>query len=177
MDHDLAYQEEPRQEVINGEVVMMAPALSNHNRIARNLTRIFDTYLLDKNCEYFPDGEGLFLSEEEEYIPDGMVVCDPGKVTYKGVFGAPDLVIEILSRATAKYDRGHKKDIYARYGVKEYWIIDPVRLTVEQFLLKDGAFSPEKIYRVESGSFEAQIKCSLYDDLVIRLDDVFARVK
>ena len=176
MDNNLAYQEEPQQEVINGEAVMMAPALSNHNRISRNLTRIFDTYLLNKKCEYFPDGEGLFLSEEEEYIPDGMVVCDPDKVTYKGVFGAPDLVIEILSRATVKNDRGHKKDVYARFGVREYWIIDPVHLTVEQFLLKDGVFSLEGEYCGDSGSSVEQIKCSLYDDLAISLADIFARV-
>ena len=176
MDSNLAYQDEIQQEVINGEVVMMAPALSNHNRIARNLTRIFDTYLLGKKCEYFPDGEGLFLSEEEEYIPDGMVVCDPDKVTYKGVFGAPDLVIEILSRTTAKNDRGHKKEVYARYGVKEYWIIDPVRFTVEQFLLKDGAFSLERVYRKNSEANAQTFKCSLYDDLTISLEDIFARV-
>ena len=184
MNENLAYREDVREEVIGGETVMMAPALSNHNRIARNLTRIFDTYLRNKTCEYFPDGEGLFLSEEEEYIPDGMVVCDPEKVNYRGVFGPPDLVIEILSRATAKFDRGHKMEVYARYGVSEYWIIDPVRLTVEQYFLKDGSFLLQNRYGkaasagAEQRTTEASaFRCSLYDDLIISLEDVFARVK
>ena len=176
METNLAYQDDPQQEIINGEIVMMAPALSNHNRIARNLTRIFDTYLQGKECEYFPDGEGLFLSEEEEYIPDGMVVCDPGKVTYRGIFGAPDLIIEILSRATAKIDRGHKKDVYARHGVKEYWIIDPVRCTVEQYLLQDGKYCLEGNYSRNAAEPSNCIRCSLYDDLTISLKDIFARV-
>ena len=173
MNGNLAYQEDFTQELIGGEVVMMAPALSNHNRIARNLTRIFDTYLMGKTCEYFPDGEGLFLSEEEEYIPDGMIVCDPGKVTYKGIFGAPDLVVEILSRASAKQDRGHKKETYARYGVREYWIIDPVRCTVEQYLLHGDAFSLEGSFHRASG---VRIRCSLYDDLTVPTEEIFARV-
>ena len=176
MDSNLAYREEPRTEIIHGEAVMMAPALSNHNRIARNLTRMFDTYLLDKTCEYFPDGEGLYLSEEEEYIPDGMVVCDPGKVTYRGVFGAPDLVIEILSRATAAQDRGHKKEVYARYGVREYWIIDPVRRTVEQYLLSGGELALARVCGRDADSGAAELRCSLFDDLTIRLEDIFYRV-
>ena len=173
MDTNLAFQDNLRQEVIGGAAVMMAPALSNHNRVARNLTRIFDTYLLHKPCEYFPDGEGLFLSEEEEYIPDGMVVCDPDKVTYRGVFGAPDLVIEILSRTTAAHDRGHKKDVYARFGVPEYWIIDPLRRTVEQYRLDGPAYTLAGLYRRDAGE---QITCGLYDDLTIPLEDIFARV-
>lgn len=178
MSDNLAYKEEPRQEIVNGEVVMMALAGSNHNRISRNLTRIFDTYLLDKQCEYFPDGEGLFLSEQEEYIPDGMVVCDPDKVNYKGVFGAPDLVIEILSRATAKNDRNHKKAVYGRYGVKEYWIIDPVKMTVEQYVLQGGELTLRATYAFPATQGQPQeFKCSLYDDLTIKLTDVFARVK
>lgn len=174
MNENLAYKEEYRVEIIAGEVAMMSPASSNHNRIARNLTRIFDTHLKDKTCEYFPDGEGLFFSEEEEYIPDGMVVCDPEKVTYRGVFGAPDLVIEILSRATAKNDRGHKKEVYARYGVREYWIIDPLRKSIEQYLLTGDTFRLNAVYASSTGTTE--FKCSLYDDLVISLADAFARV-
>ena len=176
MSENLAYREEYRAEIIAGEVVMMSPASSNHNRIARNLTRIFDTHLKDKTCEYFPDGEGLFFSEEEEYIPDGMVVCDPEKVTYRGVFGAPDLVIEILSRATAKNDRGHKKAVYARYGVKEYWLIDPIRRSIEQYFLSGDAFVLHAVYPGSAENAVAEFKCSLYDELVISLEDVFARV-
>ena len=179
MSENLAYREEYRVEIIAGEVVMMSPASSNHNRIARNLTRIFDTHLKDKTCEYFPDGEGLFFSEEEEYIPDGMVVCDPGKVTYRGVFGAPDLVIEILSRATAKNDRGHKKSVYAKYGVKEYWLIDPIHKSIEQYFLSGDTFLLNAVYTVPTETEPAaatEFKCSLYDDLVISPADVFARV-
>lgn len=178
MSDNLAYNDDYRQEIINGEVVMMAPAASNHNRIARNLTRIFDTYLLDKQCEYFPDGEGLFLSEQEEYIPDGMVVCDPDIVNYKGVFGAPDLVIEILSRTTAKADRTHKKETYGRFGVKEYWIIDPVKLTIEQYILQGDALALRATHEYTSAKDEStKFKCSLFEDLAIKLSDVFARVK
>ena len=113
MNGNLAYKLESEEEIIGGEVVMMAPATLNHTRIVRNISRIFDTYLQGRPCEYFPDGAGLFLEDEtEEYKPDGMVVCDESKSKDKGVYGAPDLVVEVLSPSTARHDRGHKKDIY-----------------------------------------------------------------
>ena len=189
MNGNLAYKLEAREEVIGGEVVMMAPASINHNRIIKNISFIFESYLRNRQCEYFADGNGLYLSEdEEEYIPDGMVVCDPDKVKNKGIFGVPDLVIEVLSPSTARHDRGHKKDVYEQYGVREYWIVSPTDLSVEQYILKDEHFVLWDVYQKYSPSALAdmkekdraavvtEFKCSIFPDLIIRLDDVFGRV-
>lgn len=62
------------------------------------------------------------------------------KIKKDGLHGAPDLVIEILSPSTAKYDKNQKKVVYERHGVKEYWIVDPETKEVQGFFLKDGAF-------------------------------------
>lgn len=51
------------------------------------------------------------------------------------LFPAPDFVVEILSKKTAKYDRGVKRDDYAAHGIREYWIVDPSRKQIEQYLL------------------------------------------
>ena len=189
MNGNLAYKLEPQEEIIGGKVVMMAPATINHTRITRNISRIFDSFLQNRPCEYFPDGAGLYLSEDEdEYQPDGMVVCDPDKVTDDGIFGAPDLVVEVLSPSTARYDRGHKMKVYEKYGVREYWIVNPLDLCVEQYVLQDGAFvlwdvyhkyAPSALERMkekERAEVVTEFRCSLFDDLVIRLDDVFGRV-
>ena len=69
MNGNLAYQDAFREELINGELVAMSPAATNHNRIARNISRIFGNYLLWKDCEPFGDGEAVFLSEEDRFIP------------------------------------------------------------------------------------------------------------
>ena len=121
MESNLAYKLEPLEEVIGGKVVMMASPTVNHNRVSGNIHTIFDIYLKGGQCEPFQDGTALFLKEDrEEYKPDMMVVCDPDKVKPDGVHGAPDLVVEVLSPSTGKNDRGYKKDIYEKYGVRNY---------------------------------------------------------
>lgn len=194
IDGNLAYKPETyhdsrKAEIVDGRVVMMATPTSNHNRVAGNIHTIFDVYLDGKPCEPFGDNEALFLEEgREEYRPDMMVVCDPEKVKNRGVFGAPDLVVEVLSRSTARYDRGHKRDIYEAYGVREYWIVDPVRLSVEQYVLENGKFVLRDVYHhytaaalaemteEERAAIVTEFPCALFSDLTIHLDRVFRRV-
>ena len=189
MDANSAYKEEPREEIIGGKAVMMAPPMTRQIRTAFNLARIFGNFLEGRTCEYFPAAE-LYLQEDtEEYIPDGMVVCDPEKVREDGIHGAPDLVIEVLSPGTTRYDRRHKKNVYEASGIREYWIVNPADKTVEQYLLEEGRFVlkdicvllPEIIRkRMKSEEYTAvpaEIQCSIYDDLKIKLQDIFARVQ
>ena len=188
VEGNLALKEEPLEEIIGGKVVMMAPPLSNHNRLARNLAGIFTPYLRGKTCEYFGDHEGVFLTEGEYYIPDGMVVCDPGKIDRHGVHGAPDLVIEILSRSTIRNDRGLKKEMYEAAGVREYWIVNPSDMTIEQYLLRDGQLILNDVYQKYQGyeledmkeeeraAIVTEFRCSLFPDLPILVEDVFDHV-
>lgn len=190
MNQNLAYQEAYWEELIGGKLVAMSPRpVVNHSRISGNIYKIFSNFLNGKPCEAFPDGVDLYLTEEDQYIPDGMVVCDPDKIRPNGVYGAPDLVVEVLSPSTAGIDRGRKKDVYERCGVREYWIVSPAEKTVEQYLLRDGVLRHHQTYAVfpdwmlekmkpeERASVVKEFKCSLYDDLTIRLEDVFARVR
>ena len=80
------------------------------------------------------------MSDEDYYIPDFMVVCDPDKIQPDGVHGAPDLVVEVLSPSTMNNDLGRKKDVYERAGVKEYWIVSPVEKAITVYRLQEGRF-------------------------------------
>ena len=185
---NLAYEMEPEEEIIGGEVVMMASPTMNHIFIAGNIYRIFGDYLDGKKCAPIPDGATLFLADGEEYKPDMMVVCDPDKLSKKGVCGAPDLVVEVLSPSTARADKGYKKKAYERCGVREYWIVDPLGLSVEQYALEDGEFVLRDVYThylpadledmtdEEKAAVVKEFKCGLFDDLTIRLKDIFYRV-
>lgn len=97
MNGNLAYKGDWREELIGGKIVMMSPAATNHNRISGNIYGIFWSYLKGKKCVPFGDGEKVFLTETDHYVPDFMVVCDRDKIKPDGVHGAPDLVVEILS--------------------------------------------------------------------------------
>lgn len=186
MNNTLSYQDPVWEELIDGKLIAMSPRPSvPHNYICGNIFWIFKTYLHGKRCTPFADGTDLYLSEKEQYIPDGMIVCDPDKIQTDGVHGAPDLVVEVLSPSTAKYDRGHKKDVYEAHGVREYWIVNPADLIVEQYFLENGRFVLNETYAIfpdyllekmkpeERAAVMTEFKCSLYDDLTIRLEDIF----
>ena len=186
MSDNLAYQEEPWEELIDGEVVAMSPRpVFNHNHIAFNIAVMFQSYLRGKRCTVIPDGTDLYLTEKDRFVPDMMVVCDRDKIRRDGVHGAPDLVVEVLSPSTAKRDRTYKKDLYERCGVREYWIVDPTSRSIEVYLRKDGVFVLDEVYSVypeallgkmteeERAAVPTKFKCSLYDDFEIALADVF----
>ena len=188
MNTNLAYQEERREELIGGKVVAMSPRPSvNHNRVAFNIAVLFDNYLKGKRCTPFSDGTDLYLTEDDRFIPDVMVVCDPNKIKRNGVYGAPDLVVEVLSPSTIRNDKTHKKDVYARCGVREYWLVSPDEKSVEIYLssgsdlILHDIFSLypdwmlEKMSEEERAAVETHFKCSLFDDLEISLEEIFYR--
>ena len=187
MDENLAYQSEYRQELIGGKIVLMAPtATTSHNRISYKIGLIFGKYLEGKTCVPFGDGEKVFLSKTDHFIPDFMVVCDRDKIKPDGVYGAPDLVVEILSPSTGSFDRGRKKRVYESCGVPEYWIVSPEAQSVDVYLLQDGRYELEGSYAVfpdwmlksmteeEIAQVRTSFRCHLFDDLEIKLDDIFS---
>ena len=191
METNLAYklEEERETEIIGGKAVMMASPSLNHNRVAGSIYSLFFQHLGDRPCEPFQDGASLYLEEgAEEYKPDMMVVCDPEKCQPDGVHGAPDLAVEVLSPSTARNDRGRKKEMYERHGVREYWIVSPAEQSVEQYVLEEGRFVLRGVYsrypafmlkRMTEGEKAAvvtEFPCAIFDDLTVRLDDIFKRV-
>jgi len=187
MNGNLAYQEQRREELIGGKVVLMAPAATDHNRIAGNIFFLFRSYLKGRRCEPFGDGEKVFLTKTEHYIPDFMVICDPDKIKPDGVHGAPDLVAEILSPSTMRNDKFGKKAVYAKCGVREYWIVSPGDKSVEVYRTDGAEFLFHDVYTLrpewelanmseeERAAVVTHFKCSLFDDLDISLEDIFYR--
>jgi len=188
MSENLAYQEERRKELIDGKIVAMSPRPSfNHNQVSYNIAYLFAHYLRGKKCTPVADGMDLYLDEENQFVPDFMVVCDPGKIKPNGIHGAPDLVVEVLSPGTAKNDRTRKKAVYAKCGVLEYWIVSPEEKSVEVYRTDGIEFVLHDIYTLhpdwqlaqmskeERAAIVTHFKCSLFDDLDISLDDIFYR--
>ena len=95
---------------------------------------------LGKTCRVFYAPFDVYLQHEDEDAPnivqpDLMVICDRDKITKKGCVGAPDWIIEIVSPSTARRDYLTKLNLYAEYGVEEYWIVNPDRETVTVYHL------------------------------------------
>lgn len=184
---NLAYQEERREELIGGEVVMMAPASTEHASVSGNIYHIFKGYLKGKKCVPFPDGVLVHLTDEDKFVPDMMVVCDHSKIKPNCIYGAPDLVVEVLSPRTAKNDKTYKKEVYAKCGVREYWLVGPGDKSVEVYHLDGSSFALYDVYtqrpdweleamtEAERAAVVTSFKCSLFDDLDISLEDIFYR--
>jgi Uma2 family endonuclease len=124
-----------RYELIDGVPYLMSPApVPVHQRIVHRLVNIFDAFLEGKPCEVFisPIDVRLNADAEDDTVlqPDVLVVCDENKIGDKSINGAPDLVVEVLSPSSEKYDSGAKLDKYLEAGVRECWIVNPEARTV-----------------------------------------------
>ena len=182
------FEQKRRREIIDGVITMMSPRPSvNHNRICLNIAVLFSNYLRGKPCVPFSDGVDLFLDEKNRFMPDFMAVCDPEKVHPDGVHGAPDLVVEVLSPSTAKSDKTIKKEVYAKCGVKEYWLADPSGKSLEVYRAKGTEFVLHDLYALhedwelaqmteeERAAVPTKFQCSLFQDLYILIADIFYR--
>ncbi|WP_303691326.1 Uma2 family endonuclease [Megamonas hypermegale] len=136
-----------KTEMIDGRIYMMSPRPRvTHALACTNIVREFGLHLRGKICTAFCDGVDVFLDEKNRFVPDVMIVCNPDIIKEDGIHGAPDLVVEVLSVTTAKNDKGRKKDIYAKAGVKEYWLVDTWNKSVEVYYNKNGWLVLDNIY-------------------------------
>ena len=183
------FRDRRKYEMLDGNIYYMANPSSNHNAITLNLSRLFGNYLRGKSCRVFLDGMDVKFSEKDTTVPDIMIVCNKNNIKKNWISGAPDLIVEILSPSTAERDLGYKKDLYEKYGVKEYWIVSQEEKSVQVYLLKDGVYKFDKIYRVyrdydleamtdeEKAGIIKEFRTSLFDDLIISVEEVFENVE
>ena len=140
----LQWNLEHHVELIRGKVFKMSPAPNTaHQRILGNLSGIIWSFLRDKTSQVFVAPFDVRIPgsvEGDDAIktvvqPDICVICDHTKIDERGCLGAPDFVIEILSKSTSKKDLREKYDVYEEVGVKEYWVVYPEEEIVSVFLL------------------------------------------
>lgn len=175
----LAWPDDERAELINGEIFLMAPSPSRgHQGISVELTRQFANYLEGKKCKAYHAPFDVRLFEKEGDAPedvdtvvepDLVVICDPSKLDDRGCKGAPDMVVEILSPSTQRHDRLVKLGLYQRAGVREYWIVSPEEQTVQVFLRQDGSLQLNEVY-----DRQGVAKVNVLDGCFIELSKVFA---
>jgi Uma2 family endonuclease len=145
-----SWPEDERWELLNGEAFAMSPTPTvRHQTILAQLSFQMLPCFKGTPCRVFIAPLDVRLDDENCVEPDLFVVCDPRKIQRTHVDGAPDLAVEILSPGHESRDRVRKMRIYARFGVKEVWLITPQPAMFEVFTL-DGA-----TYRL-AGSYTKQ---------------------
>lgn len=150
-----------RYEVVDGKLELMSPGPSfPHQSISGELE-----YILKNSCrsEYIICDAplDLILSEHDVRQPDIMMIHRSrlSIITKRGVEGAPDLVVEILSPGLRKRDKVGKAATYARYGVPEYWIVDPEAITLERFVLFDDRYELQDLFEENDRVHSEKLPC------------------
>ena len=177
----LTWQFSDAVELIKGKIMLMSPAPNvSHQRIERDLLVIIDKHLRGKHCEVFPAPFDVRLYNPKKSIlenkeihtvvqPDLCVICKPELLDKQGCNGAPDWVIEILSKGNSKREMQIKYELYQQSGVHEYWIVYPEQQAIHQFILDDkGVYQLKKMYAEDD-----KITPSLFPDLAVDLIEVF----
>ena len=130
----LTLPEERRYEIMEGELFMVPAPDFYHQIVSGNVGFPLREFVKKNNLGIVVASPvDVVLSPEDVLQPDILFISKEKRyiITEKNVSGAPDLVIEILSPSTQERDKLVKRDIYSEYGVKEYWIVDPVGKNIE----------------------------------------------
>ena len=155
----LTWSDEERWELFEGTAFDMTPAPTvRHQQILGRLHLEIGSVLRDSPCQVLlapldvrlPEGSATADDVIRSVVqPDLLVTCAPSeKLDKAGCLGAPDLVVEILSPSTAFKDQTAKLTLYEKHGVKEYWIVNPVRETVLVYRLEEnGTYGKPEEFR------------------------------
>jgi len=179
----LTWQFDDALELIRGKIMLMSPTPNvTHQSISVHLTGILYSFFKHKHCRLFaaPFDVRLYdlnksrVANQDIYTvvqPDLCVICDGDKLDAQGCLGAPDWIIEILSKGNSKREMQIKYELYQESGVMEYWLVYPVEQSVYQFIL-DEASQQYKLFKMYPG--EGKASPYLFPDLEIDLQEVFA---
>jgi len=173
----LLWDKEERWELIDGVPYNMTPAPSSkHQEVLGHIFVLFYNYLIDKRCKAYlaPFEVRLSNSDKAEEIynvvqPDLSVICNRHKIDDRGCKGSPDLIVEVLSPGlSAKRDKVVKYELYEKYKIKEYWIVDPYNENIEVFTLENGHYQGRDVY-VKGDVFTV----SIFRDLLVDVNQIF----
>lgn len=161
-------------EYIDGVVYMSPSPSTKHQRISSKLHAKLYNFLEGKTCEVFHAPFDILLKNDtidgqKLIIPDLSVICDKSGFTDNQYIGVPSLIIEILSPSNQSHDLVTKLNLYMKYGVKEYWIVNPMINTVMLYTLNQDNMYEQSIVKTETGI----AKSKLFQGFEVDIEDLF----
>ena len=158
-----------RAELIDGKLYAMAPPNRIHQELLIELSTTIHNYIKknDGSCKIYPAPFAVNLNADDKIWvePDISVICDKNKLSTRGCEGAPDWVIEIISPSSTRIDCAIKLFKYRTAGVREYWIVNPIKKIVQTYIFEGE--EDANIY-----SFDDEIPVYIFDGLTIKISDL-----
>lgn len=170
-DDYLQLPEDKRYEILEGELYVVPAPNIRHQRASKRILTALIRQIEEKDLgEVFSAPSDVVLSEENVVQPDLLLVRKEraGIIGESHIRGAPDLVVEITSPGTRQRDLAIKRKIYARFGVPEYWIVDPDANTIEVLVLIEAGYRSESVFTRSD-----TLNSPLFPSLRLQLTDVF----
>lgn len=166
----LPESETKRYELLEGELVMVPSPTFEHQYASGGLLEILRRFVRKHDLGVVLDAPLDVVLGEDVVQPDILYVSKRRTriITHEEIRGAPDLVVEILSPATAQRDRTYKRRLYARHGVREYWLVDPDAKTIEVLSLGERGFESVRLYHANE-----TLSSPLLPGLKIELKEIF----
>jgi Uma2 family endonuclease len=163
-----------RHELIDGEHFVTPAPRTKHQQIITNLHRLITPFVHTHTLgAVFSAPTDVVLSDIDVVQPDFLFISayHTSIIAEANIQGPPDLTVEILSEGTRKTDEVIKRKLYERYGVREYWVVDPVLETVKIYRRRDNQFEPPVQLSREEGQ---HVTTPLLPQLHIPLEEIFA---
>ena len=158
-----------RAELIDGKLYAMAPPSFIHQKLIQQLGRIIGNHIFTQNgeCEVVPAPFAVNLNADDKIWvePDISFICDKNKLTQKGCKGSPDWIIEIVSPSSTRMDYSVKLFKYRTAGVREYWIVNPMKKAVQTYVFEGEEDS-------NLFSFDEEITVYIFNGLTIKISDL-----
>ena len=133
-------------ELINGTIYMSPAPTTEHQRIIRKLAFQISSFIENQNLGevFFAPCDVYFDEKANAVQPDIIFISSKknGIVQKSGIHGVPDLLIEVLSSGNSEHDTVIKKELYQKFGVQEYWIVNPETKETMGYSLKDNTYQP-----------------------------------
>ena len=164
--------DDKRFELIEGDLIMTPSPTVKHQAVSENISFLLSSHI--RACKLgrlFYAPMDVVLDQFNVLQPDIMLVLNENKkvITEANIKGAPDLVVEIISPTSGYRDKATKKRIYERFGVKEYWVVEPQEETVEIYSLKDKKFALHQSLRKKD-----TLSSLLLPEFKVPLTDIFS---
>ncbi|MEY4934450.1 MAG: hypothetical protein RIS64_809 [Bacteroidota bacterium] len=176
----LTWQFEQTVELIRGKILQMASPSRKHQDISWELSGQFYNFFRNRQCRSYSAPFDVRLYDKKKSLkankdiytviqPDLCVICDLDKLDDNGCLGSPDLIIEILSLGNSSKEMKMKKQLYEESGVREYWIVDPIRELLVQYVLEtnDKYGAPQILFDDDT------VHATIFEGLSIVLKELF----
>ena len=172
----LMWKIKDRLELLKGKIFQMGAPSLTHQTVSMNFSRLLSNYFYKTPCKLFAAPFDVRLAKKGEkdnevytvVQPDLCVICDADKLDERGCWGAPDLIIEILSPGNSKKEMLNKYELYEEAGVREYWVVRPDYKEITQFVLENNKY--RTLPPVVEGTI---IHSAIFPDLSLQTEDIF----